>query len=56
LEKTKVTASKTMAEIEILPQKIVDTRTIILKTRLDPSRVKLQGDKLKGVSSTGRVF
>jgi len=37
-----------MAEIEILPQKIVDTRTIILKTRLDPSRVKLQGEKLKG--------
>jgi hypothetical protein len=36
-----------MAEIEILPQKIVDTSTIILKTRLDPSRVKLQGEKLK---------
>jgi hypothetical protein len=36
-----------MAEIEILPQKIVDTRTIILKTRLDPSRVKLQGEKIK---------
>jgi len=36
-----------MAEIEILPQKIVDTRTIILKSRLDSTRVKLQGDKLK---------
>jgi len=36
-----------MAEIEILPQKIVDTRTIILKSRLDSSRVKLQGENLK---------
>jgi len=36
-----------MAEIEILPQKIVDTKTIILKPRLDSTRVKLQGDKLK---------
>jgi hypothetical protein len=36
-----------MAEIEILPQKIVDTRTIILKSRFDSNRVKLQGDRLK---------
>jgi hypothetical protein len=36
-----------MAEIEILPQKIVDTRTIILKSRLDSSMVLLQGEKLK---------
>ncbi len=36
-----------MAEIEILPQKIVDTRTIILKSRLDSNRVKWQGEKLK---------
>jgi hypothetical protein len=36
-----------MAEIEILPQKIVDTRTIILKSRLDSNSVKLQGEKLK---------
>ena len=36
-----------MAEIEVLPQKIVDTRTIILKSRLDSNRVKLQGEKLK---------
>jgi len=36
-----------MAEIEILPQKIVDTQTIILKSRLDSNRVKFQGEKLK---------
>jgi hypothetical protein len=36
-----------MAEIEILPQKIVDTRTIILKSRLDSNRARLQGEKLK---------
>jgi len=36
-----------MAEIEILPQKIVDTRTVILKSRLDSNRVKFQGEKLK---------
>jgi hypothetical protein len=36
-----------MAETEILPQKIVDTRTIILKSRLDSKNVKLIGDKLK---------
>jgi hypothetical protein len=36
-----------MAKIEILPQKIVDTRTVILKTRLDSNRVKFQGEKLK---------
>jgi len=36
-----------MAEIEILPQKIVDTRTIILKSKLDSSMVRLQGEKLK---------
>jgi hypothetical protein len=38
---------KSMAEIEILPQKIVDTRTIILKSKLDSSMVRLQGEKLK---------
>lgn len=36
-----------MAETEILPQKIVDTRTIILKSRLNSKNVKLLGDKLK---------
>jgi hypothetical protein len=36
-----------MAEIEILPQKIVDMRTIILKSKLDSSMVRLQGEKLK---------
>jgi hypothetical protein len=36
-----------MAETEILPQKIVETRTIILKSRFDPNRVRLQGEKLK---------
>ena len=36
-----------MAEIEILPQKIVDIRTIILKSRFDSNRVKSQGDALK---------
>jgi len=36
-----------MADIEILPQKIVDTRTIILKSKLDSNSAKLQGEKLK---------
>jgi hypothetical protein len=36
-----------MAETEILPQKIVDIRTFILKSRLDSRNVKLLGDKLK---------
>ena len=36
-----------MAENEVLPQKIVDTRTIILKAKLSPNMVKLQGEKLK---------
>jgi hypothetical protein len=36
-----------MADIEILPQKIVDTRTIILKSKLDSNNVKLQGEELK---------
>ena len=36
-----------MADIEILPQKIVDTRTIILKSKLDSNSIKLQGEKLK---------
>jgi hypothetical protein len=36
-----------MAEIEILPQKIVDTRTVILKSRLNSNKVRLQGEKLK---------
>ena len=36
-----------MAKIEILPQKIVDTRTIILKSKFDSIRVKAQGEELK---------
>jgi hypothetical protein len=36
-----------MAEIEILPQKIVDTRTVILKSKFDSCKVKVQGEKLK---------
>ncbi|MCX8153326.1 MAG: hypothetical protein N3E52_02715 [Candidatus Bathyarchaeota archaeon] len=36
-----------MAESEVLPQKIADTREIILKPRLDPNKVKLQGEKIK---------
>jgi len=36
-----------MAEIEILPQKVVDTRTIILKPRLDSSMARLQGEQSK---------
>ena len=36
-----------MADIEILPQKIVDTRNLILKPKLDSNSVKLQGEKLK---------
>jgi hypothetical protein len=36
-----------MAEIEILPQKIVDMRTIVLKSKLDSKTVKLRGESLK---------
>ena len=36
-----------MAEIEILPQKIVDTKTIFLKSKLDSRMVQLQGENLK---------
>jgi len=36
-----------MAEKEILPQKIVDSKTIILKSRLDSNKVRSQGEKLK---------
>ena len=36
-----------MAKIEILPQKIVDTRTIILKSKFDSIRVRAQGEELK---------
>jgi len=36
-----------MAEIEILPQQIVDTRIVILKSKFDSSRVKVQAEKLK---------
>jgi hypothetical protein len=36
-----------MAETEILPQKIVDTRTLILKSRFDSNAAMLQVDKLK---------
>ena len=36
-----------MAEIEILPQKIVKMKTIILKSRLDSNMVEFQGEKLK---------
>ena len=36
-----------MAEIEILPKKIVDIKTVILKSRFDTNSVKLIGEKLK---------
>ncbi len=36
-----------MAESEVLPQKIVDTRITILKSKFDTSSVKAQGEKLK---------
>lgn len=36
-----------MVEIEIFPQKIVDKRTLILKSRLDSKAAILQGEKLK---------
>jgi hypothetical protein len=36
-----------MVEIEVIPQKIVDIKTIILKSRLDSAAVKLQGEKYK---------
>ena len=42
-----------MEEIEILPQKIVDTRTLILNSKFDSGRVKVQGERLKPVFSSG---
>jgi hypothetical protein len=36
-----------MAESEILPQKVVNTRTIILKPRIDSSMARSQGEQLK---------
>ncbi len=36
-----------MAEIEILPQKIVNTRTLVLKPKLDSRMVRSKGEKLK---------
>lgn len=36
-----------MPEIEVLPQKIVDTKTVVLKTRLDSNMVRLQAEELK---------
>jgi len=38
---------KIMAEIEIMPQKIVDTKTVILKSKFDSSKIKTHGEKLK---------
>jgi hypothetical protein len=36
-----------MAKSEIMPQKIVDTKTVILKSKFDSGRIKTQGEKLK---------
>jgi hypothetical protein len=36
-----------MLGIEILPQKIVDTRTVILKAKFDSSKIAAQGETLK---------
>lgn len=36
-----------MAEPEVLPQKIAETREVILKPRLDPNKVRLQAEKIK---------
>ncbi|MEM3379069.1 MAG: hypothetical protein QW674_09045 [Candidatus Bathyarchaeia archaeon] len=36
-----------MAEPEVLPQKIAETKEVILKPRLDPNRVRLQAEKIK---------
>lgn len=33
--------------IELVPQKVVDTKTVVLKARLDPRETLLQGEKLK---------
>ena len=37
-----------MTEIEALPQKIVNRKIVILKSRLDPTMVRLLGEKVKG--------
>lgn len=36
-----------MAEIEVIPQKIVDAKTVILKNRIDSNMARLQGEKYK---------
>ncbi|MGB9915499.1 MAG: hypothetical protein ACPLIG_07485 [Candidatus Bathyarchaeales archaeon] len=36
-----------MAEPEVLPQEIAETKEVILKPRLDPNRVRLQAEKIK---------
>lgn len=37
-----------MTEITALPQKIVDRKIIVLKSRLDPTMARLLGEKVKG--------
>ncbi len=34
-------------EIEVLPQKIADAKTVVSKTRLDPNVARLQAEGLK---------
>ncbi len=36
-----------MPEIEVLPQKIADAKTVVSKTRLDPNVARLQAEGLK---------
>ncbi|MCK4424241.1 hypothetical protein KAU93_01050 [Candidatus Bathyarchaeota archaeon] len=37
-----------MTEITVLPQKIVNRKTVVLKSRLDPAMARLLGEKVKG--------
>lgn len=36
-----------MPEIGVLPQKMADAKTVVLKTRLDPNVARLQAEGLK---------
>lgn len=37
----------TLTEIAVLPQKIIDRKTIVLKSRFNPTTAKLMGEKMK---------
>ena len=47
VEREKTWLNEMVSEIEVLPQKIVDAKTVVLKTRLDPNLVRLRVEGLK---------